>query len=129
MEEIKNTVNGKILYDDLAIPVKLNDEPERYKVQNTPKLRGIYWCNKNLGSNFKNGTKFKMLYVIHKETDVVCFEDSDEVKDFKIDYLLMIDKNIFQKIKPIFETMKWDAELEILRGYAKNKISGQLTLF
>lgn len=118
----------RILIDDFALPVKLNKSVEDYPIQNTPKIRGVKWSNEKLGTQFRAGIKFKMIYVKHPETSVVCFEDEEQIKDYEIDWMLMFEKNIFQKIRLIFITMKWEQEYQNLVIYANNKLSGQTNI-
>ena len=120
---ILNMINGGISIEDIAQPVKLNMDIEKYKIQNTPKIRGVKWSNENLGTSFKTGTKFKMIYVEHPETNVVCFEEEEQIKDLVIDYKLQLEKCVFQKIKPIFETLGWDDDYLYLQTYSKNKLT------
>lgn len=129
--EIDKIISGEYQITDLSMPVKLEHSMEEYKVQNVPKLRGIRWSNKNLNKHFREGTKFKMIYVKHPETDVVCFDDEDDLKNanLKIDYGKMVEKCIFQKIEPIFKTLNWGDSYKMLEYYAKNKLCGQKTLF
>lgn len=125
---IDDIINGKITNEDLAIPTKLNNNTEDYKVQNIPKVRGVNWSNKNLKTQFSAGQKFLLIYVKHPETDVICFEEEEQIKDFRIDKELMIDKVIILKIQEIFNALSWQNELSMLEFYIKNKLSGQKTL-
>lgn len=126
---INKIINNEITKEELAIPTKLNNKIEDYKVQNIPKVRGVKWSNKNLKTQFSAGQKFLMVYVIHPETDVVCFEEEDQLKDLKIDKETMIDKVVMLKIQEIFNAIGWEIDLKILSLFIKNKISGQKTLF
>ena len=122
LDLIHKFINGGVSIEDISQPVKLNMPIENYKVQNTPKIRGVKWSNENLGTSFKTGTKFKMIYVEHPETNVVCFEEEEQLKDLTIDYKFQLDKCVFQKIKPIFETVGWKEDYDFMvHKYSKNK--------
>ena len=69
-----------------------------------------------------------MIYVKDLETDVVCFEEEQQLDGIKIDWLTNIDKCIFKKIKPIFETLGWDKDYEKIIALTNNKVKGQQTL-
>lgn len=136
---IDDSLNQKFKFSYIAIPVKLNKSPEEYvrtdkksgkKIQqNRPVIRGSEWSNKNLGTQFRAGQKFKLIYVKHPETDVVCFEDDEQLNNIIVDWNKTIDKNIFQKIKGIFETLKWQDSYNTLVTYTKNRLNNQNTLF
>ena len=102
---------GKISVERIALPTKLNKAVEDY-TSNLPKIRGVQWSNKHLGTNFHAGTKFLMVYVKNPRTDTVCFDDEDQLKDAKIeiDWETMVDKVVKQKIKKLFELLDWDFE-------------------
>lgn len=122
-------INGEISNEELAIPTKLNNKIEDYKVQNIPKVRGVKWSNKNLKTQFSAGQKFLLTYIIHPDTDVVCFEENDQIKHLKIDKETMIEKVVISKIQEIFLALEWGFELNMLTSFIKNKLSGQKTLF
>lgn len=130
VDKVNSIIESKVSIDDIAIPVKLEKDADEYEV-NAPKLRGIKAAERLLGLKFKAGMKFRMIYIKNcGEFDTICFEDQDQLlKNIKIDYNKMIEKSITQKIKPIFDTMKWDTEYNELLNYAKNKLNGQKTLF
>lgn len=121
MNEMKT---NKLSLNDCALPVKLNKAMEEYKggSANGPRMRGIRWSNEHLNTRLAEGMKFKMLYVKHPETDVVCFEDEEQVKGIEIDWPVMFNKCIFQKIQTIFSAMSWDGEYEeLLEDYSPRK--------
>ena len=69
-----------------------------------------------------------MLYVKHPETTVVCFDDEDQLKDIKIDWVMMTSKCVFQKIRPILATLGWMEDFNKLEQHVKIKSTGQQTL-
>jgi len=129
LEMIDKLLDNKYSKEFIAIPTKLNKNIEEYPNQNIPKLRGVKWSNKNIGTSFSSGTKFKMLYVKHPETDSVCFEDEEQIEGIKPDWNKMVDKLIFQKVETIFISLDWKKVFEQLKFYTLNKITGQRTLF
>lgn len=129
-DTIDDLYAGKVSIEKIALPVKLEVAPEEYKVQNMPRLRGVRAAKKLLNLDFRAGTKFKMLYVIHPQTDTICFEDINQLTTkFKIDYNKMLDKIVIQKVKPVFEALGWNKEVDDLKNIVKHKVSGQKTLF
>lgn len=126
---VDDLYDNKYDVEDISLPVKLNADIEDYKVQNSPKIRGIKFSNKYLGTHFSSGTKFKMLYVKHINTDVVCFDDKEQIKDMKINWSIMFDKIVFQKIKQIFYTLQWQKTYEQLVLYSECKANNQKSLF
>ena len=128
-EVIQDIIAGKIPVKQIAIPVKLNHNIEDYKVQNTPKLRGVRWSNSNIGTQFKNGQKFLMVYADNLlGSDVVCFEEEAQISNIKINTTTMLDKVVLQKIRKIFEAIEWDNEYKQLELLIMNKTKGQKSL-
>lgn len=124
---IKDIMSGKILREDISQPVKLNTNAKEYKT-NLPKIRGVRWSNDNIGTSFSAGNKFKLIYVKHPGTDVVCFEEDDQIKKFEIDWDKQLDKCVFQKIKPILEILGWNDIYKNLKNNFQLEIKGQKTL-
>lgn len=125
---IGDIVNNNICHSEIALPVKLQTPIEEYKVQNSPKIRGVRWSNKFLGTSFRAGSKFLMIYVKDEDTDVVCFEQVDQLNNIKIDMVTMVDKVVFQKIKQLFEVLGWGDDYSRLLNSTNNKIRGQTNL-
>ncbi len=124
---INDILNNKISKEEVAQPVKLNTDIKEYKT-NLPKLKGVKWSNKNIKTNFSAGNKFKLIYVIHPETDVVCFEEEFQIEGINIDWNKQLDKCVFQKIKPIFEVLGWDKDYDDLKNKFQLQSIGQKTL-
>jgi len=101
-------VNRKIPLEDVAIPIKYNEDPSTYAIQNTPKIRAAKHKRETTGVSVGAGQKVLMLYVKHPNTSVICFEDIQEVNGYEVDYQQMIDKNILQKIKSVYTTLGWN---------------------
>lgn len=125
---INDMFNGTVDLELCALPVKLNKPPKEYKIQNTPKIRGIKWSNKKLDTNFVSGMKFKMVYIIHPTTNVVCFDDISQIKSLKVNWDMMFDKCVLQKIEPTFNTMNWKKEYNNILIYCKNLTANQTLL-
>jgi len=111
-DRIRRTIadirSGKCSAGEIGIPQRLNKDPRDYKSK-VPKLRGIEYANKYLGTTIMVGDKPKMVYVKstgpkYPPTDVVCFIDGDAIpNDFCIDYDKMIQKVIKLKLERILE--------------------------
>jgi hypothetical protein len=42
--------------------------------------------------------------------NVVAFREEDEIKDFSIDYDVVVEKMVKAKIQPVYSVMGWDME-------------------
>lgn len=129
--ELVNKMNkGEFNVEQIALPIKLNKPIEEYKVRNCPKLRAVRFSNKNLGTQFRAGQKFKMIYVNMVDTDVVAFEDESQLTSIIkfLDVYVMLDKIIFQKVKPLFDVMQWSRLYYDLLSRSKNLVKKQSTL-
>ena len=125
---INKILKDEIDLEDLAIPTKLNKDIIEYDNQNIPKIRGVKWSNKNLKTQFRSGQKFSLIYVNHPETDCVCFEDVDQIKNIEIDKSAMIEKAIILKITEVFLALGWDKNLKHIETYVNNKLTNQTEL-
>lgn len=118
----------RIPLEDVAIPVKFNTDPSEYSIQNTPKIRAAIHKQKTTGFGIGAGQKVLMLYVKHPKTSVIVFEDVSEADGYEVDYLTLLEKDIYQKIKSIFETVGWNKELLQVENYCNNLGNKQSTL-
>ena len=81
----------------MGVPGGMSKSVDNYKVKDAH-VRGAEYSNNYLGTNFKNGSKPKHLYIksvsnSYPRTDVICFEyESDVPKQFNVDYDLMLEK-------------------------------------
>lgn len=117
--------NKQISLEQLSIPTKLEKSPELYG--NLPVVRGCKFSEKHLKLKFKAGMKFKLIYIVNPYSDVVCFNDNDDISNLVIDYKKIIER-VIKKIEPIFFTMKWFDEYNNILNYINNKINKQQTL-
>jgi len=117
---ICNVKKGKYEPLYIAIPNKLNKTTESYN-QNIPKIRAVNWSNKNLKTQFRGGTKFYMIYVRGINTDVVCFEENEQLNNIKINYDMVVEKNIVGKVKLLFEAIGWQKHLNEIIQYNKQQ--------
>ena len=77
--------------------------------------KGALYYNANMNpiEPFRVGDSGQWLYVnaVPKglpSTNIVSFRDAEEIKDFSLDYDLMVDKFIRKKLEPIYEVLEWD---------------------
>jgi DNA polymerase elongation subunit (family B) len=77
--------------------------------------KGALYYNENMASNdpFRVGDSGQWVYVNgvpenFPTTNVVSFRDAEEIKDFSLDYDLMVEKFIRKKLEPIYEVLDWD---------------------
>ena len=113
---------------DIGLPAVIN---QAEYVSNLPKVRGLKWSNKYLNTNFKMGDKPLMVYVKHKDTDVICFEYDYQFDEacklgVVIDKERMIERNIIMPMRTIFEAAGW--ELNKVKDEIFMKLKGQRTL-
>jgi len=75
---------------------KLEKHQNEYKT-NIPAKRSTLWSNEHLGTKFRGGTKFYILYInpnIEINTDVIAFDDSEQLNKLKN---ISIDKSKYLK--------------------------------
>ena len=115
-EEIISFVNK--LHDEfmkqplnkIAIAKGINKPLDEFKSKQAH-VRGALLANMYLGANIKHGDKVKMLYVKYVEgvpsTDVICFEDVEQLKGRKVvvDWEKMYEKTVLNKIKEILRAV------------------------
>ncbi|MBP2132935.1 DNA polymerase I [Methanomicrobium sp. W14] len=112
---IRNYRKGRYSLDDIGIPGGIGKNLESYENQDAH-VRGAIYSNKNLGTDFKRGSKPKRVYIKcvtakYPQTDVLDFEYADQVpEEFVIDWETMMEKSIKQPISRIIEAigMKWN---------------------
>lgn len=108
----------KFSYNYFAIPQTINQRLSDYKVTN-PQVRGSEYSNTNCGTNIGMGSKVKLIYlsgiVGSPDTAEICYEDENDFKNWiednniqlLIDWKAMIEKQIDDKIKNLYTTVKW----------------------
>lgn len=77
LEITKMLYEKKDQIDLFKIPLKLSKDYQT----DLPQKRAAEWANKNLKSNFKQGSKFYGLWVEECESDIIGFTDVEELKD------------------------------------------------
>lgn len=126
--------------DMIAIPTKL--EKDSYYIEkesdgiierkplNLPRVKAAEFSNRVLGTNFRAGSKFMMIYVNHPETNSIAFDDTKQIEELKkvIDWRKTAQVNIFMKLKTIFEVLGWEADLFRLEEAYYRMLDGQTTL-
>lgn len=102
----------KVPLEEIGIPQGIGDHLDNYKVDR-PHLRGSVYSNTYLGTNFGMGDKPKVVYVRetgkYPRTDVVAFS-RDLPPDFKVDYTIMFEKDIIDKLDSICEASGIDLD-------------------
>lgn len=63
------------------IPLKLSKE----YTTNLPQIRAANWANKNLHTSYRQGSKFYGIYVKNNNTDIIGFENIDQLTNFNIE--------------------------------------------
>jgi DNA polymerase elongation subunit (family B) len=112
-------------FDDIAIPVTLNQSIESYGGKNKngnqkgipPYVRGAIYSNRWFGSEIRGGDQIKMIYVEkiegYPQTDVISYIDINDIpkEKIKIDIDKMIDQCVRKKIEDVLELidLSWDA--------------------
>lgn len=88
-------IKKSVDYELFKIPSKLEKNQDEYKM-NTPAVRSSLWSNKNIGTKFRGGTKYFIIYVKPNKnitTDVIAFETIDQLIGLDIE----IDKEKYLK--------------------------------
>jgi len=124
--EIEKIKSGVYRYEEIALPKGIAKQFNKYK-SNTPWVRGTLYSNKFLGTNFQPGDRVKLLWIKsvkakYPQTDVLAFFDGYFVPlEFVVDHNRMIESNILQKLRNLFEGLGWSRinEFDIL-GEQKN---------
>ena len=109
----KGLESGDIGPDDIAIPVTLSKNPDRYD-KPTDYVRGAKYCNKWFGTDIRGGDQVKMVYIKkipgYPKTDVISYLSLSELPvEFEIDIDKMIDRNIRMKLEDVIDLidLKW----------------------
>src|SRR3990167_266745 len=112
IESFINKVCNEIYFKnalELGIPRNLGMNINEYKVA-TLQTRACLYSNKYLNTFFGKGSKPLVLYVkkVRKGlpfTDVVAFEELEQIKGFEPDFDLLMEKLIFKKIDGVLNTL------------------------
>ena len=116
-DKVDNFKNQDIL--DISFPAKLSKKIEDYKVnsihkralQNTQKINPKFIKHK--------ADLFYYAYVKGKE-EVLAFDENNLIDN--VDYNKMLERNIYNKCRAIFEAMKWTNSIkEIIPNYLSKK--------
>ena len=103
---VKRYLNNEFDYDKIGVPGGIQKNIDKYVVLDAHK-RGAKYSNTYLGTNFKNGSKPKHLYIKavtsrYPRTDVICFEyGSDVPEQFIVDTDMMIEKSFKKPLERI----------------------------
>lgn len=123
IDKIKNCED----YSYIGVPVRLGKE--KY-LTNIPKARAAEYSKKYLGLTFLVGQKPLLIYLKHKDSDCILFEDNEQLKDKEIilDVEKMVDRNIFLTLGDILIIWKGESYWENLKSKILNYLRGQKTL-
>lgn len=125
LKTYKKELKEECKYSYFAIPQTIKQRLSDYKITN-PQVRASEYSNQHFGTNIGIDTKIKIIYIKGitgksvnglrlPDIKEICFEDE---KDFietmeenniviDIDWNLMFDKLISDKINNIYKTLKW----------------------
>lgn len=101
--------NGNVPIQDVAIPRAV----KKPNTQNQAWVRGMENASKLLRLTFDSGVKPKLLHCV-RPVDEICIDDElekiPETIHIEIDWNLMAEKIIFNKMRPLVESlgMRWD---------------------
>jgi len=102
-------VEHNIPIEEIAIPIGINKELESYA--NTIHARASRNANKLHNAQIKKGDKIKYVYVEHTNIDVIAFKEYMH-PNYKINYKKMKERLVHMKIKPIYNSLGWNYNLE-----------------
>jgi DNA polymerase elongation subunit (family B) len=105
---------GSLSLDDIGIPGGISKALADYEIPDAH-IRGAYYSNENLGTNFGAGSKPRRVYIRrvirdYPTTDVLCFEYGDQVPScFIVDWEKMMEHS-FRPVVRIIEALGlgWD---------------------
>ncbi|KKN34310.1 hypothetical protein LCGC14_0795070 [marine sediment metagenome] len=121
--KIRKEYPNKFTEDNLliiGIPKKINKQFKDYKVTSAH-LRGCEYANKYLNTNFRAGSKPKLIYIKevkgkvdetlkmkYPHTDVLCVEEGMKVPEgiFIIDKERMMEKTVFNKLEKTLDVVR-----------------------
>lgn len=118
----------KMSLDSVGIPKGIQKDVSDYYGENkngdkkspSAHIRGLEYSNKFFKTTMGKGSKPKYLYVKRKIserykypfTDVITFEEQIDIpegfwNEYDVNYDMMIDKLIIDKLRPIYDVLKW----------------------
>lgn len=114
----KNLREMKYNYDFFTIPQTIKQRLQDYKITN-PSIRSAEYANTHMNTNITVDTKIRLLYLKGltnmTHTNEICYTDEKDFKEWLeenniellIDWDLMIEKLIDDKISNIYKNLKW----------------------
>ncbi len=111
-EIIRAYRRGEFPLDVVGIPGGIGKDLEQYENRDAH-IRGAFYSNTYLGTDFKRGSKPKRIYIRnvtakYPKTDVICFEYGDQVPpEFLVDWETMLERTIKQPISRVIEAVGW----------------------
>jgi len=111
-EVLRKFYSGEFSLDEIGIPGGIGKDLDDYE-NDDAHVRGALYANRYLGKNFGKGSKPKRVYIKRvpegfEPTDVICFEDPEDVPPgFEIDLDKMAEKILKQPIDRILRGIGW----------------------
>jgi len=113
----KKIKRGDVDIKDISTTTRLQKRLTEYSDTTGGAVKAARYYNQHIvGRNhFGEGDSVDWVYIAKPKdglppTPVVAYEDVSELDGFVIDYDLMVDKIVKDKIKPIFKALDWDLE-------------------
>ena len=113
----KKIKRGDVDIKDISTTTRLQKRLTEYSDTAGGAVKAARYYNQHIvGRNhFGEGDSVDWVYIAKPKdglpsTPVVAYEDVSELDGFVIDYDLMVDKIVKDKIKPIFRALDWDLE-------------------
>ncbi len=123
----KKIMKGDVSIKDISTTTRLQKRLPEYSDTAGGAVKAARYYNEHIAqrNHFGHGDSVNWVYVSKSKdglpyTPVVAYEDISELDGFIVDYDLMVDKIVKDKIKPIFKALDWD--LERASGAAMPKV-------
>lgn len=111
--------NGNVELKQITGVTRISKRLDQYDKPTLGAKAAIYY-NKHMAErfnqpNFDEGDSVPWVYVASTPdwappTKIVSYRDAKELEGFTLDWDIMVDKLVKNKIKPIFESLTWDLE-------------------
>ena len=108
---------GDVDIKDISTTTRLQKKLTEYSDTAGGAVKAARYYNQHIAgrNHFGEGDSVDWVYVTKSKdglpsTPVVAYENVSELNDFVMDYDLMVDKIVKDKIKPIFKALDWDLE-------------------
>ena len=123
--EIRKILNNEYPFEYIGIPKAISKDIDDYKVTN-PWIRGIKYSQKNINGFVFSGKPY-LLYIKNLNTDVVCFNNENELPpDIKLDYDKFLDVSVIKILSKILKVL--EIPEDIFLNFINRKINNQQEL-